>query len=90
MTFIITGYKGFRIQFENNWAASVQFGSGNYCTNRDSDWESPSKTDLWHSSSAETALINPAGEFVEYDGEEVQSYRTPAQVAALIAFAAAK
>ena len=26
---------GFQMQFENGWTASVQFGIGNYCDNRD-------------------------------------------------------
>ena len=27
---------GFMLDFENGWTASVQFGPGNYCSNRDS------------------------------------------------------
>ena len=33
--FAITQGKGFRITFANGWTASVQFGSGNYCEQRD-------------------------------------------------------
>ncbi len=35
--FKITDGKGFHITFENGWTASVQFGSGNYCDNRDEE-----------------------------------------------------
>lgn len=31
--FRITGGRGFHIQFENGYVASVQFGGGNYCDN---------------------------------------------------------
>ena len=33
--FTSTFNKGFQITFENGWTISVQFGSGNYCNNRD-------------------------------------------------------
>jgi hypothetical protein len=33
--FRITDGKGFQITFDNGWTASVQFGIGNYCNNRD-------------------------------------------------------
>lgn len=31
----ITRGKGFHMTFSNGWTASVQFGYGNYCDNRD-------------------------------------------------------
>jgi hypothetical protein len=33
--FRITDGKGFQITFENGWTVSVQFGPGNYISNRD-------------------------------------------------------
>ena len=33
--FTSTQNKGFRMKFENNFSISVQWGSGNYCSNRD-------------------------------------------------------
>lgn len=93
MSFAITDHKGIRIRFENGWTVSIQFGFGNYCEHHNSpirDFNAARKADLWESAEAETALISPEGKFVEYDGSEVQGYRTPAQVAALIAFAAAR
>ena len=33
--FISTQNQGFRMKFENNFSISVQWGSGNYCSNRD-------------------------------------------------------
>jgi hypothetical protein len=38
---------------------------------------------------AETALIGPDEEFVKYDGDDVQAYRNPAEVLALLNYAAA-
>ena len=35
--FNISGKKGFQITFDNGWTASVQFGPGNYCHNKDAD-----------------------------------------------------
>ena len=32
--FTSTFNKGFQITFENGWTISVQYGSGNYCENR--------------------------------------------------------
>jgi hypothetical protein len=53
---------GFRITCENGYSISVQFGLGNYCSNRSGD----SNT----SSDAEIAVLDGNGEFValsEYD-----------------------
>jgi len=53
---------GFRITCENGYAISVQFGLGNYCSNRNGD--SNTSTD------AEIAVLDGNGEFValsEYD-----------------------
>ena len=33
--FRLTDNRGFQITFDNGWTVSVQFGSGNYCNNRD-------------------------------------------------------
>lgn len=35
--FISTQNKGFRMEFENKFSISVQWGSGNYCSNRDKE-----------------------------------------------------
>jgi hypothetical protein len=35
MSFQIDNQKGFKITYKNGYTVSVQFGGGNYCTNRD-------------------------------------------------------
>jgi len=35
MSFEISNQKGFQITYKNGYTVSVQFGGGNYCTNRD-------------------------------------------------------
>jgi hypothetical protein len=59
--FIITQSKGFHLVFANGWTASVQFGAGNYCDNRDTKFNSPAKP----SSDAEVACWGPDGEMVD-------------------------
>lgn len=88
--FTITDNKGVRITFENGWTISIQWGPGNYCDNHDSNFGAQRGADMWQSTTAETAIISPNDEFVKYDDDEVQGYRTPAQIAALIAFVSAK
>ncbi len=40
----ITQGKGLNITFENGWTASVQWGTGNYCSNHWKSVEGPSST----------------------------------------------
>lgn len=37
--FIDCQAKGFQMKFDNGWTVSVQWGTGNYCNNRDLDAE---------------------------------------------------
>lgn len=90
--FVITANKGFHIKFANGWAVSVQWGTGNYCDNRDNiavEYGSAVPA----SCTAETAVLDPEGNFVlrsEGDYDTVQAYQTPEQVVATMAWAAAK
>ena len=62
---------GFRITCENGYAVSVQFGFGNYCSNRSGDSND--------SQTAEIAVLDGNGEFValsEYD--DVAGYQSVA------------
>lgn len=93
--FRITDHKGFRITFANGWEVSVQFGAFNYADHYDSfDSEAARKAEFWSSATAETALINPDGKFVNFplgtEGNEVQGYCSPEHVADLIAYARAQ
>ena len=65
---------GLRIKFKNGYAMSVQFGSGNYCHNRN-------KTEpVGECATAETAIIDRYDRFVSYKGDHVQGYQSPADV----------
>ena len=100
MGFCITGGKGFQIAFENGYVVSVQFGAYNYCEGywSDSRFEvgEQEKMDIEKGiypikPNAETALIAPDGEFINWPlGSEdmVQSFRSPAQVLELMNYAA--
>lgn len=84
--FRITGNKGFRITLPNDYTVSVQFGPGNYGSNRaetyDTAMNKPQSATL-----AETALIAPNGDFVAYLGDDVQGYQTPEDVLELLNYA---
>ena len=53
--FRTTGNKGFQITFSNGYTLSVQFGPGNYVTDRSSDYLAPMKTEFWESKDAKLA-----------------------------------
>ena len=86
----INDNKGFQITFDNGYTVSVQFGPGNYGSNRELD---PMTRDYANNNgltatTAETALLGPDGNFVEYDGDDVQGYRTVNDILALLNYAA--
>ena len=83
--FSITDNKGFQISFKNGYSVSVQFGGGNYCSNRDIPIKDWGKT-VPDSDTAETALMTKDG-FVEYQGDDVQGHMTPKCVLALLNYA---
>lgn len=90
--FSITRGKGFQITFENGYTASVQFGYGNYTENYDIYEMGGYKRECKNIKSgiypetrlAETAIKAPNGALIEYDGGDVQGYRTPEQVLELL------
>ena len=57
MPISITGKKGFQISMANGITVSVQFGPGNYCEMRDTDFAAPEETDFWASQTAEVAAF---------------------------------
>lgn len=84
--FRITDNKGFQIKFDNGYTVSVQFGPGNYGSNYNlSMLENMGKP--MTALSAETALLDPDGNFVEYEGDDVQGHRTAKDVLALLNYA---
>ena len=82
--FSISDNKGFQITFKNSYQVSVQFGSGNYCENKDLPYNHGEEVPM--SNTAETALISPDG-FVEYRGDDVQGHMSPKDVLELLNYA---
>ena len=84
--FRINDNKGFQITFDNGYTVSVQFGPGNYGSNRTKPFNRsmnvPQTAEL-----AETALIAPEGHFVTYKGDDVQGHQTPNDVLELLNYA---
>lgn len=85
--FRINDNKGFQVKFDNGYTVSVQFGPGNYGTNYNLGFveniNKPMTADT-----AETALLGPDGNFVPYKDGDVQGYQSPADILALMNYAA--
>ena len=84
--FRINDNKGFQITLDNGYMVSVQFGPGNYGSNYNLsmiDNMNKPQTAL----TAETALIDPEGNFVAYKGDDVQGHQTPNDVLELLNYA---
>jgi hypothetical protein len=90
--FHINDNKGFSITFDNGYTVSVQFGPGNYCSNRNIDPMSRdyANNDGLDATTAETALLDPHGNFIAYKDDDVQGYQTVNDVMALLNYAAAQ
>ncbi len=84
--FRINDNKGFQIKFENGYTVSVQFGPGNYGSNYSLDFIANMNKPMT-ALTAETALIDPEGRFVQYKGDDVQGHQTPNDVLELLAYA---
>ncbi len=81
--FRITEKAGFRIEFDNGYVVSVQFGPGNYCDHYDrSIGRDEEICGAEGSSNAECAVWSKDGSLITYEGwtSPVGSYLTPAQV----------
>jgi hypothetical protein len=88
--FKITDGKGFNIEFANGYKVSVQFGSANYCENRNgitdpivSDYSKEQvRLGKKGSATAEIAGWNPDGDWCRPDDwdDDVNGWCTPAQV----------
>lgn len=91
--FRITDGKGFQVTFENGYTVSVQFGWGNYCDNYDNPRIGGYKEENIRlgesgSNTAETALLDSDGNFIEYEDGDVQGRRTATEVLELLNYAA--
>jgi hypothetical protein len=85
--------KGFKITFENGYTISVQFGFGNYCDNHSDIQLATALCAGGHpeaincnSSDAECAVLDPSGEFHQFEDweEVVKGYISPAEVLELM------
>lgn len=92
--FVSTMRKGFHMTFPNGLTVSVQWGAGNYCDNHfPEDMDFTFSKDA-ASDTAEVAVIDPQGEFIDpqrffgYDinsDGDVAGYLDPSQVVELLA-----
>jgi hypothetical protein len=61
-----TENKGFQLTFKNGYTISVQFGRGNYCSNRN-NLDKPEEQIVYKSVNAEVAAWDSLGAFVSLD-----------------------
>jgi hypothetical protein len=88
--FAITGHKGFQLKFGNGWIVSVQWGPGNYCDNRDTNYDKPEELDYWESKSAEIAVWHSENsrKFIWLGSDSVRGWLTSDDVAKVLALVA--
>jgi len=84
--FEVTNNKGVHITFPNGYYISIQWGPVNYCSNHGKDIKYGQPVPA--SFTAETAIMNPDGEFVLYKGDHVQGYQTVTEVLATMNYVA--
>ena len=90
MNFVSTNNKGFRMKFDNGFAISVQWGTENYCENRnlDIDFEdlpNPKEVNRWESRNAEIAVFDKDGEMIQAgEDDHVIGWLIPNEVAKAI------
>jgi len=81
------------LNLENGWTVSVQFGSGNYCRNRDltgrvnpftdtSDFNSCVNAEIaaWITDSRSNGITNTDDWYKFDDGDTVRGWQSPSQV----------
>jgi len=62
--------RGFKLQFDNGWTISVQFGPGNYCDRQRDAYDAPMKEIAWSSENAEIAAWNKDDRWWDFDNAE--------------------
>ena len=90
--FEINDNKGFHITFDNGYTVSVQFGLGNYCSNRRLEPKKYHHNQLPvpEAKTAETALMimhERGTTFIPYKGDDVQGYQNAKDVLELLTYA---
>lgn len=85
MSFIATQNKGFRMEFENGFSISVQWGTENYCEKKSFNTDiDPRKERIWESTSAEIAVFNEEGIVPIGGDDQVIGWLSPNEVASVI------
>jgi hypothetical protein len=72
----ITQGKGFSLKFENGLTISVQFGKGNYCSQKEQPQQS-----LHQSIDSEIAIWDELGEWFSFGSDSVEGYVSADEVA---------
>jgi hypothetical protein len=77
--FAITDNKGFHVTFANGFRASVQWGRGNYCDNK--EHRGSRGEEVPASRTAEVAAFDPSGNMIDMaHGDQVLGYLSADQV----------
>lgn len=87
--FVTSDRKGFHITFENGCTVSVQFGYGNYGSNR--DWRGGHRNDgVPKARTAEVAAWHANGDWIKVaEDDDVAGWQSPAEVLAIMSRVAA-
>ena len=89
MGFTATENKAFRMNFENGFEISVQWGIENYCEKRSFNTDIDStKERIWESTSAEIAVFNDGGIVPIGEDDQVIGWCSADEVAKYIAIVA--
>ena len=81
--FASTNNRGFQMTFENGWTISVQFGYGNYCSNRNhpDGWYASKGVEYFSCPDAEIAIWDSFGEYYNFGHDTVKGYCSTDEVA---------
>ena len=83
--FLATRNKGFRMEFDNGFEISVQWGPGNYCERKDEDFDKPHEERFWESRTAEIAIFDSKDDsMITLGKDNVDGWLTPDKVAKVI------
>jgi len=79
-----TSGKGFHLTFENGLTISVQWGFGNYCSNKCGRWnelEELQKNRTFGSETAEIAVWDESGKWMLFENDQVKGWLQADEVA---------
>lgn len=79
-----TSGKGFHLSFENGLTISVQWGFGNYCSNKSMRWDELDelqKNRTFDGETAEIAVWDTSGTWMRFENDVVKGWCTADEVA---------